>query len=69
MKMSSDYYVDVYRRKGTEVTKKRVPRSDLQSAERYLVILGDESDVTRMVLCKRALKRDTVIKVWTKGMA
>lgn len=65
--MTTDYYVDVYRRIGTEVTKKRVPRSDLQSAEKFLRINGEYSDVTRMVIRKRAMKRDTVIKVWTKG--
>ena len=67
--MPSDYYVEVHRRIGTEVTKERVPRRDLQSAEKYLEINSEYSDVTRMAICKKSKKRDTVIKVWAKGLA
>ena len=67
--MSSEYYVEVHRRVGTEVTKERVPRRNLQSAEKYLEINSEYADITRMVICKRAKRRDTVIKEWAKGLA
>ena len=67
--MASKYYVKVYRRIGTKITKERVSRRDLQSAEKFLEGCKEYPDIMRAAVCKRSVKRDTVIKVWAKGLA